>query len=101
MTAEALDQILAEHNPIDRLAPLAEAKVQIFHLHGDVDTVVPIEKNSNELARRYRALGGNMRVIVIKGKGHEACPAFFQHPQLLEFFLKQGRGEKLPPPAAK
>jgi len=32
---------LAEHNPIDRLAPLAKVNVPILHVHGDADRVVP------------------------------------------------------------
>ena len=46
MTAEKLKSSLAKHNPIDCLAPLAKAKVPIFHIHGDMDRVVPLEKNS-------------------------------------------------------
>ena len=46
MTEEQLMDKLTEHNPIDRLAPLAKAKVPIFHIHGDNDEVVPLEKNS-------------------------------------------------------
>ena len=30
---------LADHNPIDRLASLAKAKVPLFAIHGDIDTV--------------------------------------------------------------
>ena len=37
---------LSEHNPVDRLAPLAKAGIAIFHIHGDVDQVVPLEANS-------------------------------------------------------
>ena len=58
MTEAELAKHLAEHNPIDRLAPLARAKIPILHLHGDADTLVPLDRNSGELARRYRALGG-------------------------------------------
>jgi len=52
LTAEQLSKELSQHNPIDLLAPLAKAKVPILHIHGDKDTVVPLEKNSGELARR-------------------------------------------------
>ncbi len=86
---------LGEHNPVDRLAPLARARIPILHLHGDADTVVPLERNSGELARRYRALGGEMELVVIEGKGHQVCAEFFQNPRLVEFFLRQGK----PPPA--
>ena len=32
--------------------------------------VVPIEANSHELARRYRALGGSAEIVVLAGLGH-------------------------------
>ena len=35
MTAKELDGKLKDHNPIDRLEPLAKAKVPILHIHGD------------------------------------------------------------------
>ncbi len=91
MSEAELAAHLRENNPIDRLEPLARARVPILHLHGDADTVVPLERNSGELARRYRALGGQMELVVIKGKGHEVCPEFFHNPALVEFFLRQAK----------
>ncbi len=91
MTEAELAKHLAEHNPIDRLAPLARAKIPILHLHGDADTLVPLDRNSGELARRYRALGGAMELVVVKGKGHEVCPEFFENRRLVDFLLLQGK----------
>jgi pimeloyl-ACP methyl ester carboxylesterase len=82
---------LRENNPIDRLEPLARAGIAVLHVHGDADTLVPLERNSAELIRRYKALGGNATLVVIKGKGHRVEPEFFQSPDLLAFFLRQGR----------
>jgi dipeptidyl aminopeptidase/acylaminoacyl peptidase len=90
MGEDELRKALAEHNPIERLEPLAKAKVPILHLHGNADTLVPLERNSAELARRYRRLGGEMELVVVDGKGHQVCPEFFQSQRLLEFFLTQG-----------
>jgi len=91
MTEAELGAQLAQHNPIDRLAPLAQAKVPILHLHGDRDEVVPLERNSGLLIQRYRALGGPGEVAVIRGKGHAEIPEFFESEKLLEFFLRQGK----------
>jgi len=91
LTAAELKTRLAEHNPIERLAPLAKAGVPILHVHGDADAVVPLEKNSGELARRYRALGGPIRLIVIPGKGHQVCPEFFQCQELVDFVTAQAK----------
>ena len=91
MTPRELSERLSQHNPIDRLAPLAKANVPILHVHGDVDTTVPLEENPGELARRYRSLGGSAQIVVIKDKGHEVCSEFMQCPALLEFFVTNGR----------
>lgn len=88
MSEAELRKHLRKNNPIDRLAPLARAKVPIFHIHGDADKVVPLEQNTLELARRYKALGGNAEVNVVPGKGHEEAPEFFQSERLLGFLLR-------------
>ncbi len=94
MDATALKSTLKEHNPIDRVKPLAEAKVPMLFIHGDSDTVVPIEVNSGELVKRCKELGGNANVIVVPGKGHEVCPEFFQSKEFVSFLLSQGKGSK-------
>ena len=88
MNEAELRKHLRKNNPIDRLTPLARAKVPIFHIHGDADKVVPLEQNTLELARRYKALGGEAEVEVIHGKGHEEVPEFFQSERLLDFLLR-------------
>jgi pimeloyl-ACP methyl ester carboxylesterase len=88
MSEAELRERLGKNNPIDRLAPLARAKVPIFHIHGDADKVVPLEQNTLELARRYKALAGKAEVEVIHGKGHEEFPEFFQSERLLDFLLR-------------
>lgn len=90
-SAADLEARLAEHNPIDRLSPLVTAGVPVLHVHGDADRVVPLDKNSGALARRYRALGGQVRLIVIPGKGHQVCPEFFQCQQLVDFVIAHAK----------
>ncbi len=85
LTAEQLAKELPRHNPIDLLAPLAKAKIPILHIHGDQDAVVPLEKNSGELARRYKALGGSMELVVVPGKGHEEVDEFFTSERFATF----------------
>jgi len=89
-----LRERLREHNPVDRLEPLAKAKVPILHIHGDSDSVVPLEANAGELVRRYRALGGPAELIVIKGKGHQVCDEFFKCQRFVDFFLRGGSEAK-------
>jgi predicted esterase len=79
----------AQHNPLERLAGLAKAGVPVFHVHGDMDEVVPLKDHSEELVRRYRDLGGKAELLVIAGKGHEEVVEYFQCPAFLDFFLCQ------------
>ena len=88
MSGPELSQHLAEHNPVDRLEPLAKAKVPIFHVHGDEDTGVPLEPNSGEMARRYELLGGPMQLVVIPGRGHDESDQFFKCQRLVDFGLQ-------------
>ena len=85
MTAEELGRRLEEFDPVNRLAPLAEAGVPMFAIHGDVDTVVPLEANSGLAAERYRAAGGQFQLIVPAGQGHNMWPGFFQCAELVAF----------------
>ena len=84
---EELQAKLADHNPIDRLAALAKAKVPLFAIHGDVDKVVPLEANSGEVRKRYETLGGEMQLIVPAGQGHNMWPGFFQCQELVDFVI--------------
>ena len=94
MTEEQLAAHLAEHNPIDRLAPLAKAKVPIFHIHGDNDKTVPLDKNSAELKKRYDALGGDMTLEIVKGQGHNMWSGWFTSQKLVDFVIAHARGDK-------
>jgi dipeptidyl aminopeptidase/acylaminoacyl peptidase len=88
MTMTELRKHLRKNDPIDRLAPLARAKVPIFQIHGDADKVVPLQQNTLEFARRYKALGGRIDVDVVHGKGHEEVPEFFKSQRVLDFLLQ-------------
>ena len=87
LTAAQLDKQLAQHNPIDRLAPPAKAGVPIFHIHGDTDNVVPLKDNSALLASRYRELGGSMRLGIQPGQGDNVWDEFFRCRELVEFVM--------------
>jgi len=65
--------------------------VQIPHIHGDQDTLVPTSANSIELARRYRDLGGIAEIVLIPGlpankRGHDG-PELYESARLLKFLL--------------
>ena len=94
MTEKQLSAKLSEHNPIDRLAPLAKARVPIFHIHGDSDRVVPLDRNSGELKKRYVKLGGKMTLEVVKGKGHDMWTGWFRSQGLVDFVIGHARRDK-------
>lgn len=92
MTADQLRDRLAQQNPVDRLASLAEAQVPLFHIHGDRDKVVPLEQNSALLAERYRKLGGPVELEVVAGQGHNMWRGWFESQALVDFVIACARG---------
>lgn len=91
LTEAELRARMTEFNPIDRLAGLAKHKVPMFVVHGDADAAVPFAENTKLLKDRYEALQGPITVKVAAGEGHQATPAFFECPELIEFVLKQAK----------
>jgi pimeloyl-ACP methyl ester carboxylesterase len=91
MSAERLEAELAKHNPIDRLEGLARAKVPFFAIHGDVDTVVPLDANSGVMKERYTKLGGSMELIVPAGQGHNMWKGFFESEALVRFVTERAK----------
>jgi hypothetical protein len=94
LSLEELDRRTKEFNPIDNLAPLARAGVKILHLHGDHDVLVPTKANSIELARRYRELGGEAEIVLLKDLGAERANSrghdgreLYESAALLTFLL--------------
>jgi pimeloyl-ACP methyl ester carboxylesterase len=82
-------------NPIDVLAPIAEAKIPLLHLISRNDQVVPAEENTDLLAKRYREMGGFIEIIEVKeasrAKGHH-----FDHPdpkRVADFIMKHTQRE--------
>ena len=60
MDINEMQRLLPLHNPVDRLAPLAQAGVPLLHIHGDQDKLVPYAENATVVHGRYEALGGHM-----------------------------------------
>jgi dipeptidyl aminopeptidase/acylaminoacyl peptidase len=91
LSEDELKTQLPNHNPIDRLAALAEAKVPIFHIHGDSDKVVPLEANSGLLGQRYREIGGEITLKIIEGQGHNMWTGWFQDEDLVKFVIAHAK----------
>jgi hypothetical protein len=59
-----------DQGPLNRLAPLAAAKVPILLICGDADQAVPYPQNGAVLDERYRKLGGTVQLILKPGGDH-------------------------------
>jgi pimeloyl-ACP methyl ester carboxylesterase len=93
VTGKELGERSAEHNPIERVASLAKARVPVFIIHGDVDTVVPFKENSAELLRRYELedAGATVKLVVAKDQGHNYWEGFFRCQELVDFAIEHAR----------
>jgi hypothetical protein len=88
VTESRFRELVSAFNPINRLAVLARSKVPVFFIHGDHDQAVPLERNSLAFVTRYKALGGKAELKIVKGKGHEEIPAYFEDPDLRDFIVQ-------------
>ena len=88
LTAEELKAALDKHNPIPRIESLVKAKVPIFHIHGDKDKVVPLAANSAALVTRYKELGGEAKLVIADGQGHNMWRGFFECQELVDFVIE-------------
>jgi 6-phosphogluconolactonase len=90
---EELEKRLGEHNPIERIGVLARARVPALLIHGDEDRVVPLKENSAEFVARYRAAGaeGSVKLIVVRGQGHNYWEGFFRCQELVDFAIDRAR----------
>jgi pimeloyl-ACP methyl ester carboxylesterase len=90
---QAIDSRL---NPVDRLEPLAQARLPILLIYGDSDRAVPHRENSEVVFERYRALGGPVERIVKARADHH--PHGLSHPRpVFEFFDRAWKAHVTPP----
>jgi pimeloyl-ACP methyl ester carboxylesterase len=87
---EAITSKLA---PVDRLEPLAKAKIPILLVYGDNDHVVPHQENSEVVYIRYLALGGPVERIVKPGQDHHPHGLTDPRP-IVDFFEKARAGDR-------
>ncbi len=64
------EALAAKVSPIDWLDPLAKAGVPILLCSGTKDSTVPYEENAAILMKRYKELGGNVKVILEEKDHH-------------------------------
>ena len=94
--AELLEQQHAL-NPIKRAHELAAAKIPVFIIHGIDDKVVPLAANSAALETIYTENGvaDLIKVMKVKGQGHNFWPGFFHCQELVDFLVATAKGQAI------
>ncbi|MCM2373385.1 SGNH/GDSL hydrolase family protein [Aporhodopirellula aestuarii] len=67
-------------NPIDRLQPIADAKIPALHIVSLNDVIVPPTENTFILAERYRKLGGKIDIMTVAEGTEKSGGHHFPHP---------------------
>ena len=98
LTPAELSARSAEFNPVEKAGALAAARVPVFLLHGDMDTVVPIPANSGAFAAKYGEGGaaGALKLVVLPGQGHNMFEGFFHSQDLVDFAIARAQGGARP-----
>ena len=79
-------------NPLDNLAPLAQAGIPLIHVVGDADDIVPLAENTAIAEARYKKLGGVIKVIHKPDTGHH--PHSLKNPQpIVDFVTQPDKGQ--------
>ena len=86
---EALDY---SGNPIGNLEPPAGERIPLIHVSATDDEIVPIAENTDIVEKRYKRLGGRIKVFRHSGKHH---PHGLGNPEpIIDFILENGKGLK-------
>ena len=62
----------------------------VWAFHGDADTVVPPE-NSHMMVKALRAAGGNVKLTIFGGVGHNSWVNAYEDTRVIEWLLEQRR----------
>lgn len=91
-TQAQFEAALPTINPVNRLASIAAANVPIYLIHGDADTVVHLAENSQLVATRYAALGGQITLEIIPGADHGTpSEPFFENTTFRDWVIAHAR----------
>lgn len=92
LSSSEIESRAAELNPIERVAILAKAKIPVYLIHGDDDSVVPFAQNSAEFLNHYKAAnaGDAITLEIAEGQGHTRWEGFRCQP-LIDFAIARAR----------
>ena len=93
LTPAELNLRLDQLDPIKRISELAKARIPVTLIHGDVDTIVPLNENSAALVEAYRAnlAESLVKLIILEGQGHNYFEGFFRSGELVDFAIARAR----------
>lgn len=74
-------------NPIDNLQALANAKIAIFGVSGAANLAVPCDENISQAEQRYKAMGGEIQVVLVPGQD-ERISGLKDPTPVVDFILK-------------
>lgn len=99
LSPDELADSLDTHNPIAQANKLAIANIPVYIVHGDADSLVPLNENSATLAKIYQDAGAAdlFTMAVPQGQGHNFWPGFFHCQSLVDFTIRKslaGAGQK-------
>lgn len=95
LTAEQLDAQQHRLNPVKRMTELADSEVPVYIIHGTIDKVVPIERNSEQLENAYRDAGRADLVTLQRAsdQGHNFWRGFFECQPLVDFLIENAKAK--------
>jgi dipeptidyl aminopeptidase/acylaminoacyl peptidase len=93
LSPDALAGRLDALNPVAQAPRIAKAGIPALLIHGDVDTVVPLEPNSGAFVSGYQSSGHgkDVRLVVLPGQGHNMFEGFFRSEELVRFVIDRAR----------
>jgi pimeloyl-ACP methyl ester carboxylesterase len=93
LTPDGLAARLDALNPVMQAPRIAKAGIPALLVHGDVDTLVPLEPNSGAFVSGYGSSGHgkDVQLIVLPGQGHNMDLGFFRSEDLVRFVIDRAR----------
>ena len=67
-------------------------KTPVWAFHGDADNVV-VPENSYMMVKSLKSRGGNVKLTVFNGVGHNSWEPAYEDTKVIEWLLSQKRGE--------
>lgn len=101
LSQEQLLSKVDELCPIERITVAARAGIPVFIIHGDADTVVPLDRNSAELKKRYESVGRRKArgTGSREGTGAQFLGRVFRSTRLVAFAIAQAKAGAAEPVA--